>query len=1129
MILVCANELAGPTGYHKAVVELANGLHRAGYPVAVLGFLGTGDGSERKLPVWPLDVDVPAFALQTLPAERGRLLHRNYHPAWSVSLGSQRYSFTVNQLAALRQLNGELSPEDTIIFTSPVQALVFKHAIEGGSRRPRTLLQIHGDYLHHVELWDSLIDAQEVIDRLQTVADGLRPQFVPTFAEEDVVFIPNFPGEKGTVVERIPHDGVNIALPASFQHRKNQLDAVRALSLIADTSVHLTLWGNTNRLNPYFVAVQQLVDSLGLADRVHMPGFGAERDVYSTADVVLMTSLSEGFPYPLIEAMYQGRPTVSYDFEFGPREAIEDGRSGHIVTLGDVKQLARKLAELAADDALRTAFGRRAREIFDERFANDAVAERYRTLLGAGGEYVDLTDMFRAEGGEPVNAGAILHDIRRAGLRSVHRITVTSSTELHDIQIDNGKRVVTVASQRIDDATRIEFQADGDEVVSYVTRPGSLDRHYLANTCGHAFEVLPYLRRDAAYGNGTPPVVDTVFAATGGSKRIAIGDVSSVLASIPRDVVWKVGQLTASTRSKGPATGSSAGAASKGATGDSTNASGADTAVSERKVASEQSSRPNVPAARKPATAISRAAGLPNATPASLARVALSVGKSAAATMLMRVATKTPMPTRREVGRHPWYPVTSGIDNFGTPINQAGGVDVKNSGSVRRPTVSIRGEYDWLVLRDAAGERSIAPPFAYGDMFQRICAAERDYGLFEITTAEGIHLWELGRAALIIQLAEAFGMWAAAPAIGTPVSDVYTGQKRLSAAPPRRRVVFDYSRRGGTDYRTAAFRGDSTMFVVQPEPDGYPEVDDINDVYPLHEFNRWRQSPARRWRQLRAPEIDARPFEEALTAALGIHVDLGSHLRSRLLTFLDQRDFWTPVFDRVKPEEVLISSSHWWAGVSVAARRAGALVSDIQYADTGMYHPTYWFGDTPRYGATRLYAWSEFWASRTNGYGDHVIVPRQQSEFLAAAGHDAVEPRWDVCVISQPRVLRRILAFVQQLVRDRPDLKVVIAPHPAQRSAMEAELAAAGLTDAVAISEDDTLTTVQRAAVSVGGYSTSLWEAAALGRPTYVIPLPGYELTIPDIESGLFRLATSPDDLVPFEVPESRHSIFGTA
>jgi hypothetical protein len=98
-----------------------------------------------------------------------------------------------------------------------------------------------------------------------------------------------------------------------------------------------------------------------------------------------------------------------------------------------------------------------------------------------------------------------------------------------------------------------------------------------------------------------------------------------------------------------------------------------------------------------------------------------------------------------------------------------------------------------------------------------------------------------------------------------------------------------------------------------------------------------------------------------------------------------------------------------------------------------------------------------------------------------------------------------------------------------QRPTIVAAVAAAGLAGKVTISDQGTLATVQQSAMCVGAYSTSMWEAAALGRPTYVLPVPGHELALLDIEAGLFRLATSPHDLVPFEVPVARRRIFGDA
>jgi len=1114
VILICTNELAGTTGYHRSVVELANGLNEIGYPIAILGFLGPADGSERILPIWPLDADIPVFALQTLAADGGRLLHQNYHPVRSGSVASMRFSFTLNQLAALRQLNAVLSVDDTLIFTSPVQSLAFKYAIENDVRHVRTVLQIHGDYLHYVELWEALVGSREVIDRLQTVANGLRTQFVPLFDSADVVSIPNFHREGGVALPSVQHSGVNIVLPASFQPVKNQLDAIQALSLVEDESVHLTLWGRTSRLNSYVIAVQRLIASLDLADRVHMPGFGSEGEIYSAADIVLMTSRSEGFGYPLIEAAQHGLPAVAYDFDFGPREVIEDGRSGYVVSLGDTHQLARRMAELAADESTRFVFGRRAREIYEEQFANDAITERYRVFLGPEGSPINLVNVFKAVGAELVSAESISHRFR-VGLRGLHQVTVKSPIELHDVQIDNGKRITVPRVLHSRDGTRVEFPSHTDEVISYTAEPGSVDRHYLANTKRNRLEVLPYLRRDANYGDGTPPVADTIVIGFDSVKYRNVRQLARAISSLakhaPRHTVWKVRQLMALSNLAGPIGNAPFGEASVPASG-----------VAVGPMAARSRRRNSTPllslsegmgrVVRRLASAFEAAGQLP------------AILRKAASQTLHPV-NGAPEPARREISRHPWFPVMSGVDNFGVAINAPGGVIVRNSGSIRRPVVSIEGEYDQLVLRDAATVRQISRLFSYGEMFERICAAERDCGLFDISTAAGVYLWELGRSALIGKLAQGVGMWGTTPREVPPALDAYNRHKLLRSAPTARRIVFDCGMTG--HQRTMAPWDDATIFVDRPIPEGYPDVDETNTIYPIYEFNHWRQTRRRRWARRRVPEVDVRPFEEALSGALDIRVSLGGHVRESLLTFLDQREFWTPVFERIRPEEVLVAAGGWGAGIRAAAMRAGALASDVQCAGTGTNHPTFWFGGLPHYGASRFYAWSEFWAARTNIYQQHVVLPQSYPKSALVGRRPICDPLWDICVVSEPAVFRRTLAFVKELARERPQLKVVLVPHAAQVDFIATQLAAAGLAGKITVSRDDALSTIQNAAICVGSYSTSIWEAAALGLPTYVIPVPGFEVAIPDIESGLFRLANSPHDLVPYEVPEWRREIFG--
>src|SRR5699024_2795035 len=250
--------------------------------------------------------------------------------------------------------------------------------------------------------------------------------------------------------------------------------------------------------------------------------------------------------------------------------------------------------------------------------------------------------------------------------------------------------------------------------------------------------------------------------------------------------------------------------------------------------ASGASSVPAAPSSpQRGLSGVGKAIGLPAQAMGSVGRVARTYAATGMKALADAVAVTPSEGTHRELPRHPWFPVTSGVDSFGTPLNATGAVEVSNDGGAGRPSVTVRGEYDWLLLRDRVSLGRVAPPWSYGELFERLCAAEREHGLFDITTVDGVHVWELGRSALVIQLAEAAGLWGAASAVGGAVDDVYTGSKRLTTAPRARSVVFDYARRGQSGYRTAPFVDDETLFVVQPDAGGYPDVDETNLVYPF--------------------------------------------------------------------------------------------------------------------------------------------------------------------------------------------------------------------------------------------------------------------------------------------------------
>lgn len=87
--------------------------------------------------------------------------------------------------------------------------------------------------------------------------------------------------------------------------------------------------------------LQELIASLGLEDTVILPGFVTNPYAWiSTASLFVLSSRWEGSPNVLTEALALGVPVVSTDCPSGPREILQGGKYGELVSVGDWKALA---------------------------------------------------------------------------------------------------------------------------------------------------------------------------------------------------------------------------------------------------------------------------------------------------------------------------------------------------------------------------------------------------------------------------------------------------------------------------------------------------------------------------------------------------------------------------------------------------------------------------------------------------------------------------------------------------------------------------------------------------------------------------------------------------------------------
>ncbi|MGD8897813.1 MAG: glycosyltransferase family 4 protein [Acidobacteriota bacterium] len=127
---------------------------------------------------------------------------------------------------------------------------------------------------------------------------------------------------------------------------------------------------------------------LGLADRVVFAGHRIDvPDLLAALDVFCVSSLYEGTPLALFEAMAAARPIVSTAVD-GCREILEDGSNGVLVAPADAEALAGGLQRVLADADLREALGRRAFEDsrrYDVQACVEQMEALYDELLGEKG------------------------------------------------------------------------------------------------------------------------------------------------------------------------------------------------------------------------------------------------------------------------------------------------------------------------------------------------------------------------------------------------------------------------------------------------------------------------------------------------------------------------------------------------------------------------------------------------------------------------------------------------------------------------------------------------------------------------------------------------------------------------
>ena len=153
--------------------------------------------------------------------------------------------------------------------------------------------------------------------------------------------------------ERLSH---RIAYVGRLSPEKRPDQAIRALARVVKSIPDATLAfhgypSNADILNELKALAKQLDVEQNVIFGDYVTGEKLAK-AYTEAQVIVQTSVAEGFGMNLVEAMSYGVPVVSYDITYGTKELVDDGMNGYVVPAGAHGDMADRLTAILSDTGL---------------------------------------------------------------------------------------------------------------------------------------------------------------------------------------------------------------------------------------------------------------------------------------------------------------------------------------------------------------------------------------------------------------------------------------------------------------------------------------------------------------------------------------------------------------------------------------------------------------------------------------------------------------------------------------------------------------------------------------------------------------------------------------------------------
>ena len=176
-------------------------------------------------------------------------------------------------------------------------------------------------------------------------------------------------------------DDIALVSAGDLIPRKDYATAIRAIALSSNPKLHYFICGR----GPEKENLEALAKELGVENQIHFLGFRTDvKEIMAAADIFLFTTLQEGMPRSMMEAMAVGLPCIASAIR-GNVDLIENGENGYVCAPKDANAFADAIAKLSQSREIREEISKKNLEKikgYDVSVVEKEILEIYKEVLG---------------------------------------------------------------------------------------------------------------------------------------------------------------------------------------------------------------------------------------------------------------------------------------------------------------------------------------------------------------------------------------------------------------------------------------------------------------------------------------------------------------------------------------------------------------------------------------------------------------------------------------------------------------------------------------------------------------------------------------------------------------------------